>query len=129
MGCFSFKCKICGEPVRSDSSRGEDVHLFLLKNGNVIEYMRGEYDSYGRVFNDSGDSEKWNMPWDEVCNLMFSENEGSGIAAMHVRCCTSIHSCEFPTTRSEDDPDQGWGPFQIDGERFGTYENEDEEDY
>ena len=52
MGCFSFKCKVCGEGVNSSSFDGEQVELFLLENGNVFQHMSGEYDSYGRVFID-----------------------------------------------------------------------------
>lgn len=34
--------------------------------------MRGHYDSYGCVFDENGDSYKWDMDWSDVCNLMFS---------------------------------------------------------
>lgn len=125
MGCFSFRCKVCGQPIRSDSSRGERVHLFLLQDGNVIEHMHGEYDSYGRVFDDEYKSIKWDMPWDEVCNLMFDENRMNGIAAIHEECYADVY--EFPALRSEDDPNQGWGPFTVDGETFGG--EDEEEDY
>jgi hypothetical protein len=108
MGCFSFLCKKCGRPINSDSFRGQRVHLYLLKNGRVIEHMNGEYDSYGRVFDEHGESIKWKMPWDKVCNLMFHDNKNNGICAVHERCLTKIF---MPTTRSEDDPNQGWGKF------------------
>jgi hypothetical protein len=115
MGCFSFICKFCGHPVRSDSFRGERVHLFLLKDGKVIESMAGEYDSYGRVFDDNGQSIEWKMDWSDVCELMFSSNKGDGIAAIHADCLGEM----VPTTRSENDPDQGWGRFQTaDGQWF-----------
>ncbi len=52
MGCFSFMCKECKEPINSTSFQGEMVHLFLLENGKVIQKMSGEYDSYGSVFKD-----------------------------------------------------------------------------
>ena len=37
MGCFSFICDECGEPVNSNSFDGELVELFLLKKGKVIQ--------------------------------------------------------------------------------------------
>lgn len=124
MGCFSFLCKECGQPVRSDSYRGERVHLFLLKNGNAIEHMHGEYDSYGRVFDENYNSIEWNMEWDKVCDLMFHSNRMNGIAAIHEKC---FESKEVPNHRSEDDPNQGWGPFTVNGETFG--DEDEEEDY
>ena len=50
MGCFSFKCKESNKPVASSSFDGDTVRMFLLKQGKVIEEMRGQYDSYGRCF-------------------------------------------------------------------------------
>ena len=106
MGCFSFMCKECGEAILSNSFRGQQVELFLLKNGVVIEHMGGEYDSYGRVFKpDFSDSIYWDMDWDDVVDLMFHQNESNGIAAIHTKCFRD----SMPTTRSEDDPNQGWG--------------------
>ena len=51
MGCFSFICKESNKAVASSSFDGDAVRMYLLKNGKVIEEMRGHYDSYGRVFN------------------------------------------------------------------------------
>ena len=67
MGCFSFMCKECGEAILSDSFSGDPVELFLLDEGKVIEQMSGQYDSYGRVFDDNQDSIEWNMEWSDVC--------------------------------------------------------------
>ena len=39
MGCFSFLCKECGEPILSNSFRGQQVKLFLLKNSEIIQEM------------------------------------------------------------------------------------------
>ena len=77
MGCFSFICKESNKAVASSSFDGDAVRMYLLKNGKVIEEMRGHYDSYGRVFNPNsrGDSFEWKMPWGEVCDLIFEENE------------------------------------------------------
>ncbi len=115
MGCFSFKCKESGKPVASSSFDGDAVRLYLLKDGKVIEEMRGHYDSYGRVFgiekepNDTSMTEttsyEWKTPWGEVCDLMFNPNESNGIAAV-LEC---YFTGEIPTTRSDDDRDQGWG--------------------
>ena len=107
MGCFSFICKECGQPINSSSFRGERVSLFLLKDGNIIDRMEGEYDSYGHVFDQEGKSICWNMIWGDVCNLMFDRDKGNGIAAFHTDCWNNVN----PTERSEDDPDQGWGDF------------------
>jgi len=60
--------------------------MYLLKDGKVIEEMRGHYDSYGRVFKDStyDDSFEWSLEWGKVCDLMFTDNEGDGIATKGV---------------------------------------------
>ena len=105
MGCFSFNCKESGLPAWSSSFDGDAVHLFLLKDGKVIEEMYGHYDSYGRVFNSEGDSFEWSIGWSAVCDLIFSNNSGDGIAL--VLACE--YNGEIPTTQSTDDPEQGWG--------------------
>jgi hypothetical protein len=106
MGCFSFKCKESGLPVASSSFDGDACRLYLLKNGKVIEEMRGHYDSYGRVFKkDFEDSFEWKMDWHDACDLMFNSNPGDGIAVVLEKYFTG----QIPTTQSEDDPDQGWG--------------------
>ena len=107
MGCFSFVCKESGLPVASDSFSGDAVRMYLLRDGNVIEEMRGHYDSYGRVFTaDKEDSFQWSLEWGAVCDLMFTDNEGDGIAVVLDRYFTG----RIPTTRSESDREQGWGP-------------------
>lgn len=106
MGCFSFICKESGLPVASSSFDGDAVRMYLLKGGKVLEEMRGHYDSYGRVFTaDKEDSFEWKMDWHEVCDLMFTKNEGDGIAVI----LEKYFNGNIPTTRSEGDPDQGWG--------------------
>lgn len=117
MGCFSFICKISEEPVLSSSFSGDAVHLFLLKEGKVIEHMYGNYDSYGRVFNtikeesDTSATEfssfEWKMEWDDVCDLMFHKDKSNGIAAILAPYWKE--GDPYPTERSEDDPNQGWG--------------------
>ena len=117
MGCFSFMCKKSGKAVHSSSFDGDPVHLFLLKDGKVIEYMFGNYDSYGRVFSDKKDprdksltdttSFEWNMEWGKVCDLMFDDDRRNGIAAILDKYFDENEP--WPTERSEDDPNQGWG--------------------
>jgi hypothetical protein len=80
--------------------------MYLLKDGKLLEEMRGHYDSYGRVFKNSkcDESFEWNMDWFEVCDLMFTENKGDGIAVVLEKYFTGT----IPTTRSDGDPNQGW---------------------
>ena len=107
MGCFSFLCKECGEPIRSDDEAGEHVHLYLLRHGEIIEELQGQYDSYGRVLNEEGESELWDMDWSKICELMDDKKStsGEGIAAIHSDCFRGL----VPITKSEGDPNQGWG--------------------
>ena len=104
MGCFSFICQVCGQPILSNSFRGERVRLFLLENGKIIEEMEGEYDSYGRVFDDNSESIKWTNEWNKVCDLMFNPKKENGIAAIHTKCSKTL----IPTVKSNSDPNQGW---------------------
>lgn len=112
MGCFSYLCKKSGNAVTSSSFDGDHVHLFLLKDGKVLEHMYGRYDSYGRVFTDDKcqDSFQWRMEWGEVVDLHFNDNEGDGIAAI----LAPYYDDVLPTTISEDDEDQGWGDSSVD---------------
>ena len=117
MGCFSYICKKSGRPVNSTSFKGDRVHLFLLKDGKVIEHMYGNYDSYGRVFGPTKDpkdksftsttSFEWKEDWGNVVDMQFGANKNSGIAAILEPYWKE--GDPFPTERSEDDPDQGWG--------------------
>jgi len=108
MGCFSFICKESDKPVASSSFDGDSVRMYLLKKGKVIEEMRGQYDSYGRCFDKNMKSMKWSMDWSEVCDLMFSDKDGDGIAVV----LEEYFNGEIPTTQSQDDPEQGWGESQ-----------------
>lgn len=125
MGCFSFLCKVCGDPINSDGRRGEHCTLYLLVNGKIVEQMTGQYDSYGCVLDEHDESVKWeSYNWDGVCELMFSKNLHNGIVAIHTDC-QSKHSRaqiikvlniiridgNLIDTRSEDDPMQGSGEF------------------
>jgi len=106
MGCFSYLCKICDKGILSTSYRGEMVTLYHLVDGKVVEEMTGEYDSYGRVFDENMESRHWKEDWDTMVDQQFGPDLSSGIAAIHVRC---KHRGMIPTERSDDDPNQGWG--------------------
>jgi len=110
MGCFSYLCEECGEPIKSDSFSGEHVHLFLLRGGKVIEKMDGQYDSYGRVFDEKMESVHWKMDWLDICDLDCSWDKSEGIAVIHTDCISS--STRIPTTKSDPDPEQGWGKYK-----------------
>jgi hypothetical protein len=121
MGCFSFLCKVSGEPANSTSFNGSPCYLFLLKNGKVIEEMYGNYNSYGCVFNTEKrtdvehelyDSFEWNMDWGDVVDLMYDGPSSNGIAMVLEKYYTGVP----PTSRSEPDDNQGWGN---DGELLG----------
>jgi len=114
MGCFSFLCNKCDKPINSNSSSGEHATLFLLERGEIIEKMSGQYDSYGRVFDETKVSVPWaSYPWRDVCKLMFSKDTTNGIAAYHTRCLTEGTT---PYCRSKDDPEQGWGEYDVTNE-------------
>ena len=112
MGCFSFMCKECGRPILSDSFSGQEVKLFLLDKGEIIEQIEGQYDSYGNVL-----TSQWDMDWHGVCDLMFTASDADGIAAIHSRCFTG----RCPTTKSEDDPNQGWDQPTCKEEEYGSF--------
>lgn len=130
MGCFSWLCDVCGKGIKSTSFHGDKCRLYLLEKGKVVEEMRGDYDSYGRVFIDDSqradvehklrESKEWGRPWGEVCDLDFGEDASSGVAAVHEKCFNG----EVPTTRSQHDPNQGWGD---DGELMGEVGEIDED--
>jgi len=115
MGCFSYNCKECGKGIQSTSFDGEECHLFLLDGGKVVDQMTGKYDSYGRVFipnsqvatvsHDLMESQSWTYKeWGDLVSMHFGPDESTGFAAVHVACFSGM-----PQTRSEDDPNQGWG--------------------
>lgn len=94
MGCFSFLSVKSGDAAVSTSFDGSPCWLFRLFDGKVAEYMHGNYDSYGRVFDGKGGSFTWKMDGLETAMLLEDEwKEGD----------------PFPTEPSESDPDQGWG--------------------
>lgn len=129
MGCFSFMCQKCGKPILSDSFSGDPVELFLLENGEVVDKMSGQYNSYGEVFaEDLKSSIKWKRYWTHgypkiveepdstpACDLVNDSDIANGIAAIHTAC----YSGEIPTESSAHDPNQGWGSEDDDEEDDG----------
>jgi len=141
MGCFSWLCKECDKGIKSTSFSGDECLLFLLKDGEVVQKMEGQYNSYGSCFVEgysilekAEDSESqnwedptpqipmrekrmegeghWDLVWERVCELMHGYDLRSGIAAYHKGCYLGL----LPTTRSESDPNQGWGEDEDEGE-------------
>lgn len=109
MGCFSYLCQVCNKPVNSTSFSGEGVKLFLLQNGEVLEEMQGDYDSYGGVFSSEPlNNLEWTNDWGDIVDLHFNSNSQNGIAAIHTDCWKGT----IPISSSEDDPNQGWGKIK-----------------
>ena len=114
MGCFSFICPQCGDPINSDSFSGEHCVLMLLQDGKVIDEMSGQYNSYGCVFKGPSceRSHKWGLDWDDVCELLFSDARGTGMAAYHSPCWQSERRMGYEPRVSDRDPEQGWGEYK-----------------
>lgn len=49
MGCFGYICNKCGKNIRD----GEKAVLRHVRHGEILGETIGEYDSYGRVYEDS----------------------------------------------------------------------------
>lgn len=120
MGCFSYICPECKHPICSDSFSGEHCILMLVKEGEVLEWMQGEYDSYGRVFKvetkglgPHGDDKSylWTvMDWGDIVNLHYNGCSYSGIAAYHSGCFDGDME---NVCVSNDDPEQGWEDYRF----------------
>ena len=110
MGCFSYLCGECEQPINSDSSSGEHCIMFLLKDGKLLEWMQGEYDSYGRVFHDGGQSsQEWTvLEWGDIVDLQYGDDADSGLAVYHSGCYTK----DTELVPSDGDPEQGWGKYR-----------------
>ena len=113
MGNFSYICKKCGTPIREH----ERCVLFLLDDGEVVEYQNGTYGGYGCVrekigSNLSHDGESWTYKeWEELVDMHFSYKNNTGFAVYHEQC----YNKQIPRTISKDDPNQGWG---LHGKKF-----------
>lgn len=119
MGCFSYLCKVCNDPIifDDDINTGEHCTLYLLEKGKIIEQMTGQYNHYGCVFADYPYGyAKWkSYDWGGVCELNFSTNKNSGIVAVHTDCHPALPHPDFHAlleTQSSGDPDQGTGDIK-----------------
>lgn len=125
MGCFSYMCSECEHPICSDSFSGEHCILMLVVENKVIEWMQGEYSSYGTVFKidprayksrENGlagvdDCYSWTvMDWGDIVDLHFGGNSYSGIAAYHSGCFDGDME---NVCVSNDDPEQGWEDYRF----------------
>lgn len=115
MGCFSYLCKICDDPINfdTDDNTGEHCTLYLLENGKIIEEMTGQYNNYGCVFADYPFAyAKWHSyDWSGICDLNFSRTKSCGIAAVHTDC--SFLSMSLPIkTQSAQAENQGNGDIK-----------------
>ena len=107
MGCFSYLCSECGKPINSDSETGQECIMFLMKDGECIEWMCGMYDSYGGVY-----GERWeSMPWNDICDMQFGPTN-DGIAAYH-HGCRRFGMHRDDAEKSDNDPEQGWGGYSV----------------
>jgi hypothetical protein len=135
MGNFSFMCSITGEQIRDTEPQ---VVLYYIKNGVILEVMAGPYNGYGAVEADKQTVHKrlidgqlvdvppiqnvtysgecWYHPWSVIVDDMCGPDQSSGIHAVK----GPYDPAYRPTTKSEDDPNQGWAPEEWDY---------DEEDY
>jgi hypothetical protein len=123
MGCFSYMCSGCEQPIWSDSYSGEHVIMFLIEAGECLEWMQGQYNSYGQVFRDDGlkSSQEWkSKDWSAICALQFNSNVDDGLAVYHSGCYDK--GCTFEC--SDSDPDQGWGYQEYDGQEKYAFPTE-----
>ena len=142
MGMFSYMDRITGEQICG----GDNVRLYRLVKGKVVEEMRGTYNNYGAVDVEdqtyhavlkdgemrsvtdemrnavSFSDDIWlSEEWGGIVDEHFSDDETSGICAILE---SNYHSGFTPTERSLDDPDQGWRQEVEEDD----WEDEDEED-
>lgn len=102
MGAFSFLCSKTHKPILSNGFHGSAVHLFLLKEGKVIEHIFGNYDNYGCVF-----GKDWKTDWHEICHMMHGADIHSGICA--ILSPFWKEGDPYPTVRSHTILEEGWG--------------------
>lgn len=132
MGCFSYICPKCNNPIYADkygNCIGEEVRLARLVKGKVVEWMLGRYDSYGKVhvaekdavaqfsehwigdvkiFNEQETHEWLTAEWSTLVAEHLSPDDYTGTIAIHDKCWDG----EFGNIKSKDDPDQGWNDYE-----------------
>ena len=113
MGMFSDICPKCGKAIVSieeADNRWRDCIIFVKKNGKVLERQDGLYDGYGFSGNYSVDGQPphdWKcLPWEEIVDLDFDDDEDSGMLYFHRHCYCEGDENRYDT--SESDPNQGW---------------------
>lgn len=145
MGMFSYMCERSDKQIVCD----DKVRLYLLKDGVVQEEMRGIYDCYGAVEhadvhlyrNDKGElvpvtedmrkpvrcsGDKWlTEDWQEICNIHFGDDESSGCAAVLE---SEVPEEYTPSTKSDNDPNQGWVEEDEDDDHWDFEDDYDDED-
>lgn len=90
---FSLKCLVTGEIQRV----GDVVHLFLLKDGVVLEEMYGIYNGQGTIGNIArGENYRW-YNREFVTSLMLDEDPSNGIACISAASFNDV----TPTLSSE----------------------------
>lgn len=141
MGCFSYICPKCKNPIFSDkygNCIGEEVYLGLLIDGKIVEEMFGKYDSYGKVHTDKDSFHKLNGKLLTVPTLDCNGSDGhhvwiydfgdkiktwGRIVDLHFdrnekNGIVAVHKkCwdgKFPSEQSKDDPNQGWRDYEND---------------
>lgn len=133
MGNFSFIAKNTQRAIKNPWRFKTLCELQYIKDGKVVEKMRGIYSGYGSVSfdepfrhevlepltgewkdvsNDSRsksvhfDGEKWvTDTWDEIVARMFSDDGVDGMAAYELSNLDEV--VPLATERSKDDPGQG----------------------
>jgi hypothetical protein len=126
MGMFSYMCEVTGQQVRMY----DKVRLYLLKEGQVVEEMRGHYNGYGssddlsehhEYRDESGVmvpvtedmiakiemlGDPWvTDEWNELVNMHFDEEQPDSGFACALEC--NVYANYIPKSISENDPEQG----------------------
>jgi hypothetical protein len=96
--------------------------MFLIEAGECIEWMQGQYNSYGRVFHDDlKTSQKWiSMESSKILRLHYNNNTEDGLAVYHSGCYDK--NCVLEC--SDNDPDQGWGYQEYEGKKKYRFSSE-----
>lgn len=133
MGNFSFIAQNTKRAIKNPWRIKTLCELQYIKDGKVVEKMRGIYSGYGSVSFDEPfrhevlepltgtwkdvsedsrsksphfDGEKWvTDTWDEMVSRMFSDDGIDGLAAWELQSLDEL--VPLAAKRSEDDPGQG----------------------
>lgn len=112
MGNFSWLCKRCGGAINSEHHHGHECALLFYHKGQLIEYMTGQYDGYGAIYDPREKASiEWTNDWQLMNDAMSGADESSGMVVYHRRCAPKFFLTKNPGN-SEHDPNQGWGRFK-----------------